>query len=190
MVKERYMEGVGEVFTWDYDKLPIWIKHGTYQTGEKRHWEYANSNLNEEEKVHIYKLQKLAVVMQYTLPGIPSIFAGDELGVTGLKDPFNRICMPWEKVSNNELLNFYIKIGEIRTRYRPILAEGNCELLFINEKVCIYKRTSKSKSIYCVFNRTAEEVELQNQLNGDIVFSLNGSTLECLNPHEALIVEA
>lgn len=189
MVRETYLDNAGDTFIWDYDKLPIWIKNGEYQTEQKRRWEKEKFIISEEENVDIIKLQKLAILMQYTLPGIPSIFAGDELGASGLKDPFNRICMPWEKEENNELKDFYIRLGQFRLKYREIFAEGFCTLIFLDEKVCIYKREWNNKILYCVFNRTKEIVNLQEKFGKEIVFSLNESTQETLNPYEALIIE-
>jgi glycosidase len=38
---------------------------------------------------------KIAALLQFTLPGIPSIFYGDEVGVQGYEDPINRRTYPW-----------------------------------------------------------------------------------------------
>ena len=189
MLRDTHLDGVGEVFIWDYDKLPLWTRDGVYRTEEKRSWESEASILSHEETAYADKTQKLSALMQYTLPGIPSIFAGDELGVPGLKDPFNRVCMPWEKAPDNEMKEFYIKIGEIRTHHRDVFAEGKCELVLINEKVCIYTRSSGQKIIYCIFNRSADKVQLDGTIPGHIIFSLNRSTNKVLNPYEAMIIE-
>lgn len=188
MVRERFLPNGEEAFLWDYDKNPCWTRNGVYMTYEKRCWEQVASTLTSEEEERASKMDKLSVAMQYTLPGVPSIFYGDELGVTGLKDPFNRVCMPWEKANYSEIKDFYISIGEFRKRYREIFAEGKCELVLLNESICIYKRISDNKSITCVFNRTGEEIRLEQKIEGHIVFSVNGSTNEVLNPYEALMI--
>ncbi|MDR0519146.1 MAG: glycoside hydrolase family 13 protein [Clostridiales Family XIII bacterium] len=43
-------------------------------------------------------LVRCAAALQYSLPGIPSIYYGDEAGMHGLLDPFNRGTFPWEGV--------------------------------------------------------------------------------------------
>lgn len=58
-------------------------------------------------------LLKEAAVLQFTLPGIPCIYYGDEAGVQGYKDPFNRGCFPWGK-EDKELTEFYKALGKIR----------------------------------------------------------------------------
>ena len=42
------------------------------------------------------RLMTLAYAMIFTLPGIPSIYYGDEIGMQGYKDPFNRAFFDWE----------------------------------------------------------------------------------------------
>ena len=57
---------------------------------------------------------KLATLLQYTLPGVPSIFYGDEAGIEGYSDPFCRATYPWGK-ENTELLTHYKYLGDIRS---------------------------------------------------------------------------
>ena len=45
--------------------------------------------LQQREKA--LSLLKMAYVIQATVPGIPSIYYGDEVGMEGYKDPFNRL---------------------------------------------------------------------------------------------------
>lgn len=59
------------------------------------------------------KLLKMALCLIYTLPGVPSIYYGDEAGMTGCKDPFNRLYYPWEK-ENTEILDFQRFLGTFR----------------------------------------------------------------------------
>ena len=59
------------------------------------------------------RLLKQAAVLQFTLPGVPSVYYGDEAGMEGYKDPFNRGFYPWGK-ENKELVEFYRALGRIR----------------------------------------------------------------------------
>ena len=47
------------------------------------------------------------------MPGIPCIFYGDEAGIEGLGDPFNRVTFPWGR-EDKELTEFYREIGKLR----------------------------------------------------------------------------
>ncbi len=51
---------------------------------------------------------KLAAVLQYTLPGVPSLYYGDETGAEGYSDPFNRA--PFNADGDAELTEFYKKL--------------------------------------------------------------------------------
>ena len=67
-----------------------------------------------EEYENACKLLKLAVVLQYSLIGSPTIFYGDEQGITGWADPLSR---PTFVENNQDLYNFYVKMGEIHNKY-------------------------------------------------------------------------
>ena len=58
---------------------------------------------------------ELAALLQYMLPGFPSLYYGDEAGLSGFSDPWNRRCYPWGR-ENTELLSFFKKLGQIRRR--------------------------------------------------------------------------
>ena len=78
---------------------------------------YTNETLR-----HAKKLLKAAFSILYTLPGIPCLYYGDEAGMTGGKDPFNRAFYPWER-EDRELLSFFRMLGRFRAE-TPVLAEG------------------------------------------------------------------
>lgn len=59
-------------------------------------------------------LQKLALVLQFTLPGAPVIYYGEELGMMGGEDPANRGPMQWSLLDGNEDLEFYRKLLSLR----------------------------------------------------------------------------
>ena len=90
--------------------------------GKDRLWQAIQSLSPEEYRLGIKRL-KLAMVLQYSLPGIPCIYYGDEAGLQGYTDPFNRGCYPWGH-QNEELMNFTKELGEIR-RACPALDGGS-----------------------------------------------------------------
>lgn len=65
----------------------------------------------------------LASVLQFTLPGIPSIFYGDEAGLQGFDDPINRRPYPWGS-EDKEILDHYRKLGRIRCENRAVFSGG------------------------------------------------------------------
>ncbi len=66
------------------------------------------------------KLLKLATVLQFTLPGIPCIYYGDEVGMQGFADPYCRGTYPYGQ-ENRDILDFYKSIAKFRTTYEEEL---------------------------------------------------------------------
>lgn len=51
------------------------------------------------------------------LPGMPCIYYGDEAGMTGYRDPFNRAYYPWGREDGN-LISFYRSLARVK-KLRP-----------------------------------------------------------------------
>ncbi len=88
-----------------------------YRKNSDRAWQYGQ-HLTDVQLLSALQRVKLATLIQYTLPGVPSVFYGDEVGLQGYGDPFCRAAYPWDN-QNTELLEFYKKLGQIRN-------EANC----------------------------------------------------------------
>ncbi len=66
---------------------------------------------------------KAAAFLQFTLPGIPSIYYGDEAGLTGFEDPFNRGCYPWGH-EDADLLTYFKALSAFRQKRRQDFSAG------------------------------------------------------------------
>lgn len=65
--------------------------------------------------------QKLAQVLQFTLPGAPNLYYGSELGMDGGSDPANRAPMRWDLVSDdNPVYRWMKQLLELRQRERAL----------------------------------------------------------------------
>ncbi|MGN0709312.1 MAG: glycoside hydrolase family 13 protein, partial [Anaerovoracaceae bacterium] len=84
--------------------------------------EQASVRMTPDEWEKGVRMLKIASVLQMTLPGVPCIYYGDEAGMEGYKDPFNRQCYPWGH-ENRELQEWYRKIIAFR-RARPVYRDG------------------------------------------------------------------
>lgn len=88
--------------------------------------ELSVAKLSPEERALAKERLKLAWFLLSVMPGVPCIFYGDEVGMEGYHDPFNRRPFPWGR-EDNELLAFYRRINTLR-RSEPLLAEGYLRL--------------------------------------------------------------
>lgn len=126
---------------------------------------YAHSNdreflshqiLSKEEYERGVVLLKCAAVLQYTLPGVPALFYGDEAGVQGYGDPFCRATYPWGQ-EDVRLVEFYRQLGKMR-RENSAFKDGEYVPVSANDGVIIYKRQGSENSVLVAVNRTENEI--------------------------------
>ncbi len=84
--------------------------------------------LTPEQKKRGKTLLFLASVLQFTLPGCPCIYYGDEALMEGHKDPFNRRPYPWGK-EDAETIAHYRALGQLRKR-SSALQTGETEFTY------------------------------------------------------------
>jgi len=111
--------------------------------------------LTNEEYLNGVKLLKLAAVIQFTLPGVPSIYYGDEVGMQGGSDPFCRGTYPWGK-EDSQLLEFYRELGNLR-RNSKAFCSGEFIPCDCGENVAVYIRKNGKNAAFIAVNRGNEE---------------------------------
>ncbi|MGN1402115.1 MAG: glycoside hydrolase family 13 protein [Bacillus sp. (in: firmicutes)] len=99
-------------------------------------------------------LMKMASLLQMTLPGVPCIFYGDEAGMEGYGDPFNRRCYPWGE-QDRELLDWYRKLGAIRKQH-DVFKEGQYATIHADGSVYLFQRFNEDEKIIIGINRSDE----------------------------------
>ena len=99
-----------------------------------------------------------AVVMQMTWPGAPTIYYGDEAGLTGWTDPDNRRTYPWGR-EDETLLAFHKEMIRIRQKY-DCLKAGSLEYLFNDYGIISYGRWNHRNGIAVILNNNSIEQEL------------------------------
>ncbi len=114
-----------------------------------RKWQSTHS-LDEREYHYGMKLLMAASAMQFALPGVPAIYYGDEAGMQGYKDPFNRRCYPWGK-ENGELVEWYKKLGKIRSENR-VFKDGRFEILSAVAGCVAFSRKNDDEAILVISN--------------------------------------
>ena len=117
---------------------------------------------------------KIASLIQYTLPGVPSLYYGDETGMQGLKDPFNRGCMNWEN-PNEDLLRWYKRLGEIRKGCK-VFAYGEFIPVYCSYKTIAYKRADESSEVLVAVNMDENPVDLEIGAEWDNSYQLLGNS--------------
>lgn len=111
-------------------------------------------------------LLKCAMVLQFFLPGIPSIYYGDEAGMEGYRDPFNRRCYPWGR-ENLDLIEFTKQLSVVRKGTRAF-KQGEMKFIEIDDKVCVFARydriSREAAIIYLNKSTKGHTFEIKNDL--------------------------
>jgi glycosidase len=115
--------------------------------------------LSVENRQKAIEKLKMAAVLQFTMPGVPCIYYGDENGQEGHIDPFCRRCFDWEHL-NEDLIGFYAKLGEIRKKYRTIFKDGDFISLHAEHGLLFYKRENARGAVYVYVNNDSKKYVL------------------------------
>jgi len=164
-------------------------------------------NREEQKELHISEemqgrgaaLMKMAFAIQMTYPGCPCTYYGDEIGMEGYRDPFNRRTYPWGKETTwqKDLLESFRKVSGLRRKYE-VLRCGEISMVHAEGDDLIFERTldpsgkdhfgsfcSSPKKILLISNRS-DKMRLLLDINADgkvkslehipDIFSGNGDT--------------
>ncbi|WP_455790230.1 glycoside hydrolase family 13 protein [Clostridium butyricum] len=118
---------------------------------------------------------KIIVALQFTIPGVPLIYYGDETGVTGGKDPDNRKSYPWEN-EDVDLIGFYKRIAQIRNG-QDALKKGDFNIFDTEEDIFAFERVYENERIVVVVNVS----NAQKVVRG---ITLEGTYLDLFNEGE------
>ena len=96
--------------------------------------------------------------LQMTTPGVPMVFAGDELGLEGEWGEDARRTMPWDRPESWDtvLLEEYRRLISLR-RSSDALARGGIRYAFVGEDAIAYLRESRAERLLCLANRASHE---------------------------------
>lgn len=177
MVRENYPE---EAF---YSLMNLLSTHDSaralYEFGYKENGE-------SKDAVELAKKRLLmCVFFQMTYPGAPTIYYGDEVGLTGGDDPFNRATYPWEEDGGKpdyKMLEEYKKLTKLRNE-NTILRRGSVDVIYTDDNLVVMLRklgknyalvavnnSIESKSVNLNLSQYALPFEMHNALeNGEII---------------------
>ena len=117
---------------------------------------------------------KLAATLQFMLPGVPSVYYGDEIAMQGYKDPFNRAYFEWNN-TQCELRQYYIALGKLR-RENDCLKDGEFESVSAALGCVAFSRCGKKENLLVIANRNENGItynlpqewfDAENALNGE-----------------------
>ena len=132
--------------------------------GKSKDW-MAERMLDEEQYKKGKNLLKAAYALIFFLPGVPCIYYGDEAGMQGYKDPFNRRCYPWGH-EDQELIEYISELSRVRKSI-PNMRFGRAYFVLNDEEITDDRLAGFTRQgddmDYIVFvNRSGDNVVIEN----------------------------
>ena len=114
-----------------------------------------------KDTIGYYKLHSLTAFMM-TIPGVPVIYYGDEIGDPGGNDPDNRRMMRFENLRplENKTKGVAQKLVALRKNSMALLY-GDFQWLRVEDQVLVYKRSYFGNQVIVAFNKSAQPKEIE-----------------------------
>jgi len=147
---------------------------------------------------HEIKRLKLALLFQFFFPGVPTIYYGDEIGMSGGKDPDNRRCFPWKiEKWNQNILEFFKALIQLH-RNNPVMTQGIFRVQKTDAGLLMFERKLEQKRFqvfanpfdYTVGGMNAyafQVIAYQNEISNIII---QEEYIECMLSSPELPVES
>ena len=152
-IKDRYPKAVQDNlmnFLGTHDTVRVL----TYLGSSEEYDSHEPYKLSKDERKKGLELIKIATVLQYTIMGVPTIYYGDEAGIEGTKDPYNRASYPWGR-EETELIEWYQYLGRLRTN--PVFRDGDLNILYAKNSVLIYERVKDKNKVIVAVNLSQDD---------------------------------
>ena len=118
--------------------------------------EMAQYKLSREQRSEALARLYVAALLQFTLPGNACIYYGDEIGMEGFGDPFNRAYFQWHN-SQCSLKGFFEALGALKNEHTP-LQLGSIHFVRTDD-VMVFEREHKNEKIRIIINNSYDEYE-------------------------------
>lgn len=144
--------------------------------GRDRDWQREHNTLTPEMFFSGRQLFLLGAMIQYTLPGCPCLYYGDEAGLVGYADPFNRGTYPWGR-EDEGLVGFFQLLGGLRSGLTA-LRLGSFVPVKFEQNACTYLREYQGERLLISINRNGDGYKIPfspDELKaGDVLLAAGG----------------
>lgn len=144
------------------------INNFTYTSGDDLSKDLqAHYVMRDDELAKAIVNLKLATALQFTLPGVPCIYYGDEIGMQGFRDPFCRGTFKWDNI-NPDILDWYKKLSCIRMNYDCFI-EGIYQEEIIENNIFSFSRIGKDYKILVIINNNDYKINYKINQGLDLI---------------------
>ena len=110
----------------------------------------ANFRMDAGQRALALARLRLGALVLFAFPGAPTIYYGDEAGMEGFEDPFNRRTFPWG-AEDKALTAWYAALGQARKSLLP-LRRGDLRWLRAEGRVLAFSRTWEGETVIAAVN--------------------------------------
>jgi alpha-glucosidase len=98
--------------------------------------------------------QAVGAGMQFTFPGIPVIWAGDEFGLDGQSGENSRTPLPWnnERPHDTKMIETYAALAKLR-KENSALVDGGLRFIYASDEVVVYARENSKQTLLMIASR-------------------------------------
>ena len=157
--------------------------------------ERASFRLSPAQRERGIALLRLAALALFSFPGVPTVFYGDEAGMEGWEDPFNRGTYPWGR-EDTAIRDYFTRLSGLR-KQRTSLRRGGIRWLEAQGRLVAYIRETAGERSVTVLNAgdTEQSFEMDwpwesctDLLSGRKLTPADGRLALKLGPYEGLLL--
>jgi len=152
-----FYSGMNFLGTHDTLRILTLLGVGSDKKEESKDWRCAYRMTPEERRRGMERL-RLGALLLYAFPGSPTLYYGDEAGMEGFEDPFNRRTFPWGR-EDRDLTAWFAALGRARNTLEP-LRRGEFEWLACRGRTVAFLRTLGREQIAAAVNAGEERARL------------------------------
>ena len=168
-----FYSAMNSLGTHDTPRILTLLGAGGERRDQSRDWR-ANFRLERDALRLAKERLRAAALLLFCFPGSPTVYYGDEAGMEGFEDPFNRRTYPWGH-EDQELLAWFKQLGALRKTH-PALRRGTIRYVAAEGPLLAFARADDGEEILCVCNAG----------DGPVTLPLPGNTASVLVGSPAL----
>ena len=168
-----FYSAMNSLGTHDTPRILTLLGAGGERRDQSRDWR-ANFRLEGDALRLAKERLRAAALLLFCFPGSPTVYYGDEAGMEGFEDPFNRRTYPWGH-EDGELLDWFKQLGALRKTH-PALRRGTIRYVAADGPLLAFARADDGEEILCVCNAG----------DGPVTLPLPGNTASVLVGSPAL----
>ena len=148
-----FYSAMNSLDTHDTPRLLTLLGAGSEYRDQSKEWR-ARFRLSPRQRARGKELLKAAALLMFCFPGSPTVYYGDEAGMEGFEDPFNRQTYPWG-YEDQDLLAWYRALGRLRGG-SPALRRGSIRYVCARGPLLAFLREAENERLLCAFNAEDE----------------------------------